>query len=73
MVGQPRLHRGSDAERLVDAAEVVASDVRGHGRARLSLAPLTPEQALAVMLRVKSQDVKRLEEAEKKGCKQIRR
>lgn len=37
----------------------------GRGGMRVSLAPLTPDQALAGLLRVKPEDVKRLEAAEK--------
>ncbi|MGA3068292.1 MAG: hypothetical protein ABSF29_15715 [Tepidisphaeraceae bacterium] len=37
----------------------------GRGGMRVSLAPLTPDQALAGLLRVKPEDLKRLEAAEK--------
>ena len=37
----------------------------GRGGIAVSLAPLTPDQALAAALRVKPADVKKLEEAEK--------
>lgn len=37
----------------------------GRGGIAVSLAPLTPDQALAAALRVKPADMKKLEEAEK--------
>ncbi|MGA2180836.1 MAG: hypothetical protein ABSH15_14805 [Verrucomicrobiota bacterium] len=39
----------------------------GRGGIAVSLAPLTPDQALAAALRVKPADLKKLEEAEKKN------
>ena len=45
----------------------------GRADVAISLAPLTPDQALAAALRVKPEDVKKLEEAEKRDGRRQRK